>query len=291
MRARSALLAAVLAIAAHRLERVAHASDGAAPNDEASHTPRPSPFDSLVEPESKRSWVEGSRRLFVATSLDVGFLYVRPRVALGYGKPHYAWFGVDGNPTIAGPGAGMYGGLRLSVPHFDLRIGARHFSAFQHAYLRPRPSYDRVQLESTELGSASVDTLETEANADIPAGPGDILLLGSASYVSHVPDGQNVFEETLRVVVAPPWVVRGRVGYSVRFGAFDQISVGVVADVVAVPARRTAVVRAGPILRFALSRSFEIRGSFVPRIVSPDDLGLLDSDFTELGLRWRWASD
>lgn len=269
----------------------AYGADGAAPNDEASHTPRPSPFDSLVEPESKRSWAEGSRRLFVGTTLDVGFLYLRPRVAVGYGKPHYAWIGVDGNPTIAGPGAGMYGGLRLSVPHFDLRVGARHFSAFQHAYLRPRTSYDRVQLESTELGSASIDTLETEVNADIPAGPGDVLLLASASYVSHVPDGQNVFEETLRVVVVPPWVVRGRVGYSVRFGAFDQISVGVVADVVTVPARRTAVVRVGPILRFALSRSFEIRGSFVPCIFSPDDLGLLDSDFTELGLRWRWATD
>jgi hypothetical protein len=61
--------------------------------------------------------------------------------------------------------------------------------------------------------------------------------------------------------------------------------------VVTVPARRTAVVRVGPILRFALSRSFEIRGSFVPCIFSPDDLGLLDSDFTELGLRWRWATD
>lgn len=182
----------------------AYGADGAAPNDEPSHAPRPSPFDSLVEPESKRSWAEGSRRLFVGTTLDVGFLYLRPRVAVGYGKPHYAWIGVDGNPTIAGPGAGMYGGLRLSVPHFDLRVGARHFSAFQHAYLRPRASYDRVQLESTELGSASIDTLETEANADIPAGPGDLLLLASASYVSHVPDGQNVFEETLRVVVVPP---------------------------------------------------------------------------------------
>lgn len=281
----------VLASLTLLVSHVAYAADGAAPNDEASHTPRGSAFDSLVEPESKRSWAEGSRRLFVATALDVGFLYVRPRVALGFGKPHNTWIGIDGNPTIAGPGAGMYGGLRLSVPHFDIRVGARHFSAFQHAYLRPRASYDRVQLESTELGSASIDTLETEANADIPAGPGDVLLLASASHVSHVPDGQNVFEETLRVVVVPPWVVRGRLGYSVRFGAFDQISVGIVADVVAVPARQTAVVRVGPILRFALSRSFEVRGSFVPRVYSPDDLGLLDSDFTELGLRWRWASE
>jgi membrane-associated phospholipid phosphatase len=79
----------------------AYGADGAAPNDEASHTPRPSPFDSLVEPESKRSWAEGSRRLFVGTTLDVGFLYLRPRGAVGYGKPHYAWIGVDGNPTIS----------------------------------------------------------------------------------------------------------------------------------------------------------------------------------------------
>lgn len=253
--------------------------------------PSPSAFDSLVEPSMKRTWAEGSPRWFLASTFDVGFLYLRPRLSLGYGKPHRSWFGVDANPTIWGPGAGAYAGLRLSVPHFDLRVGPRVFKAFQHSYLVRRPTYDRLALESTELGPATTVTLESEVNFDIPAGPGEIVALGSVSYVGNVPAGRNVFEETLRVVVEPPWVLRARTGYAVRFGSHDQVSVGLVGDFLTVPERRTVVVRVGAIVRFALSRSFEVRGSFVPRVYSPDDIGLLDSDFTELGLRWRWATE
>lgn len=289
--ARRARLVAICTAIALFVSTRARAADSP-PSDETTHSPPPqSAFDSLVEPAMKRSWDEGYARPFVASTFDVGFLYVRPRLSLGYGKPHRTWFGIDANPTIAGFGAGAYAGLRLAVPHFDIRIGPRYFQAFQHAYLEQRESYDRLQLESTKLGKATTLTLESEINADIPAGPGDILLLGSLSYVASVPKGQNVFEETLRVLVEPPWVVRGRFGYAIRLGSHEQVSVGFVGDVLAIPERRAVVVRVGPIVRFALSRSFEVRGTFVPRIYSPDDLGLLDSDFTELGLRWRWATD
>ena len=274
----------------------AFAADGAAPSDDSTHTPRglppaPKESDALVDIQMKRSWAEGAPRLFLATTTDVGFIYLRPRVSVGYGRPHQTWFGLDVNPAIAGPGASGYGGLRFAVPHFDIRFGARYFAAFQHSFLKKRASYERLELESTALGPASTVTLETEANADIPAGPGDILLLGSVSYLTNVPVNQNVLEESLRVIVDPPWVLRGRVGYGLRFGNHGQVSIGVVGDFVAVPERRTVLVRVGPVVRFALSRSVEVRGSFVPRVVSPDDLGLLDSDFTELGLRWRWATD
>jgi len=289
MRARRLFVAAVTTLLGLTLGGRALAAGGPSGED-ANLTPRSS-FDSLVEPEMRHTWREGSPRFFAATTLDVGFLYVRPRLSLGYGKPHRSWFGIDANPTIWGPGAGAYAGVRLAIPHFDLRLGPRLFRAFQHAYLRPRDTYTRLELESTELGPATTLTWEGEINADIPAGPGDVLLLGSLSYVAGVPAGQNVFEETLRVLVAPPWVVRGRAGYAVRFGSHDQISVGLVGDVLGVPERGTVVVRVGPIVRFALSRSFEVRGTFVPRVYSPDDLGLRDSDFTELGLRWRWATD
>lgn len=273
-----------------------HAADGAAPSGDTSHAfaaPSAAASPSAEPPVAQqiRTWNEGAPRLFLATTTDVGFIYLRPRLSFGYGKPHGTWFGVDANPAIAGPGASGYGGFRLAAPHFDIRVGARYFYAFQHSFLQKRPSYKRLELESTTLGPASTLTWETEANADIPAGPGDILLLGSVSYLSNVPTNQNVFEESLRVIVDPPWVVRGRIGYGLRFGPHGQVSVGVVGDFVAVPERKTLLVRVGPVIRLALSRAIEVRGSFVPRVVSPDDLGLLDSDFTELGLRWRWATE
>jgi hypothetical protein len=41
----------------------------------------------------------------------------------------------------------------------------------------------------------------------------------------------------------------------------------------------------------ALSRRVEVRGSFVFTVVSPDRIGLVGGDFTELGVRYRWASE
>jgi hypothetical protein len=101
-----------------------------------------------------------------------------------------------------------------------------------------------------------------------------------------------VFEETLRVVVDPPLVWRGRAGYLFRFGSHDQHSMGPVVDVLHVPARDDAVtLRAGPVLRLTLSRHFDVRGSFVATVSSPDRLGLVGGDFTELGVRWRTATE
>ncbi len=50
-------------------------------------------------------------------------------------------------------------------------------------------------------------------------------------------------------------------------------------------------VRAGPIVRIVLSRRVEVRGAFVPTVLSPDHIGLIGGDFTELGFRYRWAME
>jgi hypothetical protein len=101
-----------------------------------------------------------------------------------------------------------------------------------------------------------------------------------------------VFEETLRVIVKPPLVWRGRAGYALRFGRYSQHSIGFVVDVLDVPARDDSrTVRLGPIVRLVLSRRVELRGSFVTSVFSPDRIGLLSGDFTELGVRYRWATE
>jgi hypothetical protein len=264
------------------------------PPSSAEH-PRPGvayPPDALIDTKMRRSWDEGDSRLFLATTLDVGWTYLRPRASVGYGKPFGKWVGVDANPIIAGIGLGGYGGLRLSLPRFDIRVGPRYFAAFNRNYLNPRGSYNRLDLDSTAGDPSRVVTYEVEAEGSFPAGPGDIIALGSISYVTGVPEGQLVFEQTLRVIVEPPLVWRGRIGYVVRFGSFRQHSIGVVADVLDVPKRDDSrTVRVGPIIRIVLSRRVEVRGSFVPTIISPDHIGLIGGDFTELGFRYRWATE
>lgn len=248
--------------------------------------------DSLVDPGLKRSWQEGRPRWFAATQIDAGFLYLRPRGQVGYGLPFNAWAGVEGNPIVSNAGWGTYGGIRLAWRFVDLRVGVRHFRAWTRTYLKPRESFDRLDLDTTGEPKARMTTLETELNLGFPVGPGDIISTFSASAVEGVPEGYYVFEETLRVMVDPPFVWRARGGYVFRWGAHDQYSIGPVVDVLNVPNRQgDTTVRAGPVLRITLSRHFDVRGSFVTTIVSPDRLGLVGGDFTELGVRYRLSTE
>lgn len=264
-----------------------HANDGTPPLGIF-----PSSEDSLMDPRMAHSWGERPARYFLATTVDLGFVYARPRVSFGFGKPFTQWIGVDANPLAATAGVGGYAGLRFALPFVDLRVGPRYFYSFAHTVLDLRERYDRLALE-TSIGNQAVTlTYEAELDLSIPLGPGRLLARGSVSYVTGVDDDHAVFEETLRVIVRPPLVWRARGGYAFRFGAYNQHSIGVVADILAVPKREDSItVRLGPIMRFVLSRRVELRGSFVVTITSPDRIGLVGGDFTELGVRYIWASE
>jgi hypothetical protein len=252
----------------------------------------PTPEDALIDPRMARSWGVAPSRGFVATTVDVGFVYLRPRVSLGYGKPFTKWFGIDANPLAQSTGLGVYGGLRMEIPFVDLRVGARWFRSFTHTYLDPKPEYDRIALETSNDVVASELTYEAELDSSVPVGPGNLLMRGSVSYIAGVPNGKEVFEETLHIIAKPPWVWRARGGYVFRLGQYSQHSIGLVADFLDVPNRDDSkTVRVGPVLRWVLSRRVEVRGSFVMTVYSPDRIGLAGSDFTELGVRYRWATE
>jgi len=252
----------------------------------------PTPSDALIDPTMARSWAAAPERYFVSTTFDVGYVYARPRVSLGYGKPFTRWVGIDANPLATSTGLGVYGGLRGVIPHFDMRVGARQFWAFTHTYLPLKESYHRIDLETRGGDKARYLTVEAELDANLPLGPGDVLLRASASHVLGVPEGMSVFEETLHVIVKPPFVWRARVGYALAFGQRHQHSLGFVADLLDVQKRDDSrTIRVGPVLRFVLSRRVEVRGTFVATVVSPDHIGLVGGDFTELGVRYRWANE
>jgi hypothetical protein len=133
-------------------------------------------------------------------------------------------------------------------------------------------------------------TWEAELTTNVPLGPGLLLLEAAGSFVTGVPDGYYAYEETLRVVVEPPWVWRTRVGYTLALDKDRTIVLGPVAEVVGIPKRGTRVYRAGALARVFLSPSLEARGTFVPAILTPDPLGARGGDAFLLGIRWRWAS-
>jgi hypothetical protein len=286
------LAGTALAFALAGQARAAEPSGEKFPDPEAPLSVLPTPEDALIDPKMARSWGTLPARPFVATTVDFGFVYLRPRLSIGYGRPFTQWFGLDANPIAKTSGLGAYGGLRLEIPHLDWRIGARYFSSFEHTYLDDKRSYDRIDLEREVDNLARTLTYESEVDVSFTVGPGKLLVRGSLSYVTLVPEDKNVFEETLYVIAAPPWVWRARLGYAFTFGAHGQHSIGPAVDLLHVPGRDDSeTVRAGPIVRMQLSRRVDVRGSFIATIISPDRIGLRGGDFTEIGVRYRWASE
>ena len=279
-------LAALLVFSAARFGQAQDPPKGA-PDAEAAAGGAPVEARPSVHPDY---WAHGEAHPFVAMTIDAGYLYLRPRVSLGYGRPFVLWTGVDVNPIATSTGLGAYGGFRVQVPWFDLRVGARGFLAFQHGLLAPKAHYDTVDLDTTTGSISRYVTLEAELSGGIPAGPGSILLVLTASSVQGVPAGHFVYEETLRVITSPPAIYRARTGYAVRLGSEGAARVGVVGEILDLPDRRDYVVRVGMVASFAIDDHLEALGLLVIPVASPDAIGIAGGDFGELGLRYRWAT-
>jgi len=239
-------------------------------------------------PAAVTSWAEGSDRLFAAGLIDIGPLYLRPRLSAGYGRPFNRWVGTDMNPIISGEGVGAYAGLRGTIPNLDLRVGGRYFFAFYRHFLGPRAEYDALALERRTGPSSRYLSLEAELTASVPLGPGRLQAVVSGTYVTLVPDDYWVFEETLKVVAAPPWIWLTRGGYEIPIGT--RAKAGLVAEVVGSPARPSWTLRCGITASMKLYKTVELRGAIVPAVYGGDSLGAAGGQWFELGARFRFAT-
>ncbi len=235
-------------------------------------------------------WTAPPARFFLSTAIDLGIAYTRPRVSVGYGRPHRHWAGIDLNPILDTNAVGAYGGLRYAGPIVDLRVGGRYYYGLFRSYLPIQDSYTREDIDFRAGAHSRYLELESELTLDIPLGPGKILSETAGSIVTGVPDDRYVFEETAHVVVAPPYLGRQRLGYILPVSSDGSLSVGGIGEVLWVPERDAVVWRGGIILRFHLFDDLELRASLVPVIASPDKIGIAGGDFGEFGVRWRWAT-
>jgi hypothetical protein len=235
-------------------------------------------------------WSKQSVRWFVSSEIDTGFLYVRPRFSAGYGRPHDLWVGIDTNPIFSSEGVAGYAGLRFDLPFVNLRLGGRYWYTFRRSFLVPEDSYSVEDIELRAGPRSRFLTWEAELTTTVPLGVGSLLFEGSLSFVTGVPDDYYVYEETLRVVVDPPWVWRTRFGYTVAIDDDRTIVLGPVLELVGIPERYEVVYRAGALARIFLSPALEARGTFVPAVITPDPLGARGGDAFLLGIRYRWAT-
>ena len=235
-------------------------------------------------------WRQGRVRPFLSTRVDLGFVFLKPRVSLGYGRPHDVWVGLDVNPLISFEGVGAWGGLRGTLGWLDLRVGARYQYTFSRSFLAQKGLYNKDDIEDRAGPSSSYVSLEAELTLDFPLGPGSLSSELAITYITGVSEGFNVYEETLKVVAKPPWVWRGRLSYMLPLDRDKVFNVGLTAELVGVPRRDLTTLRGGLLASVRLMRSLEARLTFMPVWHSEDDLGSAGSDLLLVGIRHRWAT-
>jgi hypothetical protein len=257
------------------------ASSGSASS--GSDAPNPGASASVVPTTSRQ-------RAFIATTLDFGYKYVRPRLSAGYGRPFETWFGLDLNPEASNTHVGGYAGVRLATPVVDVRSGLLYNRSFFHSLLPVERSTTRAEAEVLLGGEpASYFAASSELTLDVPLGGGLRLLSETESVgLLGVRRDRYVFVESVGVVTNPTWLLRQRLGLSAAAASIEGLSVGGAAEIVVLPGRNEHVWRAGPLARWRLFENFDLRFTALPVIVSPDSLGLLGGEF-EFGLRWRWT--
>ncbi len=283
------LAAGALAAACFAATATARAQEGA---DILSSTgDAPGVSGGLEQSQKRPYWGHSGRaRPFVSSVFEVGIFYLRPALALGWGKPHWSWIGIEGYTNVSPGGGAEYAGLRVASQRIDLRVGARYAFPSAQYFLPEQVSYTRDETEY-KLGPRSRYVAgEAELSAAVPAPFGSLFGVATGYAITGVPDGYAVYEEALHAVIEPPFVWRGRLGYLATLGDQDDMQVGLAGELIGSPARGTVVARAGPVIGILLTHHLEAVGSLMIVLASRDDLGLLGAELGALGLRYRWAT-
>lgn len=235
-------------------------------------------------------WSTGRDRWFVAGRVDGGFLFLRPRVSVGYGRPHFDWIGLDLVPTVQFSAAGGYAGANMEGRFLEIRSGVLYQYSFNRSFLPAAPSYDLQDLDTLDGPRASYFLWDSEFDLYFPIEPVRLRYQVQPVVAYGIPEDHYLYFDSLRVISGRGLTLRQRIGVEF-FWPGTTIGIAPEVEVVWLHERSAAVFRAGGTIRWLLSDEFEVRTSFLPAFVSPDRLGRANSDVLEFALRWRWATD
>lgn len=247
------------------------------------------PLERLEKSARRDDWGSAPVRPFLSSVIETGLPFARTQLALGYGRPHDTWLGLEGGSKISSGAVNMMGGLRGALPNAGFGLGLRYTASLTRNFLPPRERYFRSQTELDVGENARYLALDFDLGLGLPVPFGQLALTGLASYVFAVPEDVYLYEEAARTIVAPPLVLRGRAAYELGIGEGDPVRLGPLAEIIW-SGERGPVVRVGPTARVRLSQYLEAYGTVVFALRSPDELGLLGGDASQIGLRLRWAT-
>jgi hypothetical protein len=234
-------------------------------------------------------WDQGKARLFVSGRLEGG-LYAKPQVAVGYGQPH--WFNATAEAYAISTmsfGAG-YAGLRGTLPFLDLRVGTRYTFSYYRSLLPVKAHYVAEDVSTPNGPLARYRSLETELTGIVPILDGFLFPVITVYRIVDIPAGNYLFDESLRGVLEPPWIMGFRLGYVKNFGHDGFFKVGVLSELIVLPGRSDDIVRIGPAADVQITDHLDAQGTVTFVVSSPDSLGIWNGPFGVLGLVYRWAS-
>jgi len=234
-------------------------------------------------------WQSNEHTLFAASASDVGVIYLRPHLTVGWGAPFWQFVGFDGYLLTTNSFAAAYAGWRASLPFLDVQLGSRWNYPYDRRFLPPQDSYTADELGMRDGSQRSVSRV-TELEVT-PLAPifGGVAFLEFHPIWFSTPHDQLMMEEVIRAIVAPPFAMRTRAGYVYKFGDKDRIKLGGMLEYLVLPGRPSNITRIGPLLLVSLAPRLE--GLFTTTFVlsSPDSLGPYEGTYGFLGLRVRWA--
>lgn len=234
-------------------------------------------------------WSEGVARPFLASRIDVGTPVLRPGLVAGFGKPHSTWVGAEIYGMSTNELGAVYAGIAGYLPFLDLSIGARRTFSYVRSLLPVQAAYARDDVgRFGEL--ARYSTLDIEWNGALPAPGGYFVYGGNASRFLDLGANVGVYEETIRAIAAPPWIVETRWGYVAALGNGEWLELGALFEWIVLPGRSRGEARAGPLVVAQLTDHLELMALASVPIAGPDTLGVILGSYGAGALRYRWAT-
>ena len=249
----------------------------------------PPPSGEAPRPKLLSPWQSSKATLFASLATDLGIIYARPRLTLGYGAPFWHFVGLDTYVMTTNSFASAYVGWRASLPFLDALMGVRRVYPYDRRFMAPAGSHDGDDIDLGTGDERSVyNAVDFELVGLAPALHGAFFLSLHPVWID-APTDRHVYEEVLRAVIVPPFALGLRGGYVFGLGESQDVKAGIMLEYVVTPGRSSNTVRAGPVALVTFSQYWEGLAAFSPVFAGPDQLGVVHGAYAFLGLLHRWA--
>lgn len=252
----------------------------------------PGAAEKLPSPtEAPPYWSHGEARPFASGRAIAGLGFARLALSAGYGKPHWAWAGLEVNafasPFYTSAQAGLHARLILA----ELYVAVRRTYSFERGAVPMADSVSRADLESS-ANKLHYTSLDVDLWGFLPVG--SALFVWEIAYIRLLeqPSAMLFFEELQRVVITKEGLLTSKLAPMVRIPIGRQSYVGALAEHLTLWGRSQTllVVRLGPSFYATLSDHWDLLGFVSWPMYDHDTLGVWVGMYGSGAARYRFAT-